>query len=284
MTAVAKWFPEKKGLMVGFVLVGFGLSPFITAPIARHLVESYGIMKSFKMLGISFGVIIVLLGYLFRYPAEYDNKLFVKIPRAIDDMNDINTEKMIKTESFKGLYLSFIVGTMIGLMLIGMTSNVGIELIQLSPRTVALLMSVFAVFNGMGRPIFGWITDKLSYKKAMLISFVSIIIAAILMLMAKEGSLGLFSIAFSIFWFNLGGWLAIAPTSTLAIYGTKHYSQNYGVVFTAYGIGAILGVLISGYLKDIHQGYHSIFYFVIVLCMAGILLSQKIKISAKYDV
>jgi MFS family permease len=284
MTAVAKWFPEKKGLMVGFVLVGFGLSPFITAPIARHLVESYGIMQSFKMLGISFGVIIALLGYLFRYPDEYDNKLFVKTPRAIDDMNDINTEKMIKTASFKGLYLSFIVGTMIGLMLIGMTSNVGIELIQLSPRTVALLMSVFAVFNGMGRPIFGWITDKLSYKKAMLISFVSIIIAAILMLMAKEGSLGLFSIAFSIFWFNLGGWLAIAPTSTLAIYGTKHYSQNYGVVFTAYGIGAILGVLISGYLKDIHQGYHSIFYFVIVLCMAGILLSQKIKISAKYDV
>jgi len=88
-------------------------------------------------------------------------------------------------------------------------------------------------------------------------------------------SLVLFIIAFSIFWFNLGGWLAIAPTSTLDMYGTKHYSQNYGVVFTAYGIGAIIGVLSSGAIMDILQSYNSIFYFVIGLCITGILLSQR---------
>lgn len=275
MTVVAKWFPEKKGLAVGLVLIGFGLSPLVTAPLARNLIENYGVTKVFLILGISFGLIIPLLSYPLRYPDDSDNGNLVTTSNTKNDTNNINTVNMIKSENFKGLYFNFIIGTMIGLMLIGMTSNVGVELIKLSPKTIALLMSLFAVFNGIGRPIFGWLTDKLSYKKTMLISYGLIITAALLMLVANEGSLVLFSVAFSIFWFNLGGWLAIAPTSTIAMYGTKYYSQNYGVIFTAYGIGAIIGVLASGLLMDVLQNYHSIFYFVIGLCITGILLSQR---------
>ena len=281
MTVVAKWFPEKKGLVVGLVLVGFGLSPLITAPLARNLIENYGITRTFLILGIAFGIIIPLLSYPFRYPLDSESKSLVTSTSTKNHTNDTNTSKMIKSKNFKVLYFNFIIGTMIGLMLIGMTSNVGVELIKLSPKTVALLISVFAIFNGIGRPIFGLITDKLSSKKAMLISYGLIIIAALLMLMAREGSFLLFAISFSIFWFNLGGWLAIAPTSTMAMYGTKHYSQNYGVVFTAYGIGAITGVLASGMIMDILQNYYSIFYLVIGLCVLGITISATHVASGK---
>lgn len=275
MNVIAKWFPEKKGLAVGIVLIGFGLSPLVTAPLARNLLENYGVMKTFFILGISFGLIIPLLSYPLRYPNDSEENNLVSTTSPENHIDEINTSKMIKTNSFKGLYLNFIIGTTIGLMVVGMTSNVGVELVKLSPNTMALLVSLFAVFNGMGRPTFGWITDKLSSKKTMLISYVLIIIAASLMLFVSEGNIILFSIAFSILWFNLGGWLAIAPTSTLAMYGTKYYSQNYGVVFTAYGIGAITGVLASGMLIDALQNYDYIFYFVIGLCVIGILLSQK---------
>lgn len=275
MTVVAKWFPDKKGLAVGILLIGFGLSPFITAPLARILIENYGIRRAFLTLGVSFGIIIPLLSYVFRYPSHLDIKSVETTSRTKGYANDTNTVKMIKSKNFKGLYLNFIIGTMIGLMLIGMTSNVGVELIKLSPKTVAFLMSVFAMFNGIGRPTFGLITDRLSSKKAMLISYGLITVAALLMLVANEGSIVLFTIAFSIFWFNLGGWLAIAPTSTISMYGTKHYSQNYGVVFTAYGIGAITGVLASGLLMDKLQNYNAIFYFVIGLCIMGMLLSRR---------
>ncbi len=275
MTVVAKWYPERKGLAVGLVLAGFGLSPLVTAPLVINLIGSYGVMKTFMILGISFGLIIPLLSYPFKYPSDSENQNLQTSSSTKHYVNDLDTARMIKSENYKGLYVNFIIGTMIGLMLIGMTSNVGVELIKLSPQTVALLMSLFAVCNGIGRPIFGCLTDRLSTKKAMLLSYGLIIIAALLMLMADEGSLFLFSIAFSIFWFTLGGWLAIAPTSTLAMYGTKYYSQNYGVVFTAYGIGAVFGVLTSGLLMDIVGSYNSIFYFVIGLCIIGISLSQR---------
>jgi MFS family permease len=84
----------------------------------------------------------------------------------------------------------------------------------------------------------------------------------------------LFVSLFAIFWFNLGGWLAIAPTSTLKLFGMWHYSQNYGVVFTAYGIGAIIGVLSSGLLLDLFGHYEYIFYYIIALAAIGLFLAQ----------
>lgn len=274
LTLVAKWFPEKKGLVTGVVLAGFGLSPLITAPLASYLVDLYGVTNTFLVLGVFFGAVISLSSLLIKYPPEHAHNI-ANINSSNKKINDINTSDMIKSKNFIGLYINFMIGTMIGLMIIGMTSNVGIELIKLSPKEVTLLIPLFAIFNGIGRPVFGWLTDKLSSKNTMIISYVLIIFAACLMLLAKEGSVILFSIAFSVLWLNLGGWLAIAPTSTLAMYGTKYYSQNYGVVFTAYGVGAIIGVVISGVLLDVLQDYQPIFYLIIILCTLGIILSKK---------
>lgn len=272
---VTKWFPEKKGFAIGFVLLGFGISPLVTAPLARFLIEIFGVMKSFLVLGVAFGIIIPILSYQFKYPSELETNMLKKITGEDDKSSDKDTKEMIRSNSFKGLYINFIIGTMVGLMLIGMTNNVGIQLVGLSQKKVALMISLFAIFNGIGRPVFGWITDKLSSKKAMLISYSLIIMAALLMLLADRGSTTLFGIAFSIFWFNLGGWLAIVPTSTGILYGEKHYSQNFGVVFTAYGIGAILGVVGSGLILDIFENYYYIFYFIIGLCVLGCLLTFK---------
>lgn len=272
---VTKWFPEKKGLAIGLVLLGFGVSPLITAPLARFLIETFGVMKSFLILGIAFGTIIPIISYQFKYPSELEASMLKQTTGEGNEFNDKDTKEMIKSNSFKGLYINFIFGTMIGLMIIGMTSNVGIQLIGLSQGEVALMISVFAIFNGLGRPTFGYLTDKLSSKKAMLISYSFIIMAASIMLFAGNGSATLFGIAFSIFWFNLGGWLSIAPTSTGILYGEKHYSQNFGVVFTAYGIGAIIGVAGSGLILDIFKNYYYIFYLIIAICILGCLLTLK---------
>lgn len=275
LVIVKKWFPEKKGFAIGLVLLGFGLSPLVTAPLARFLIDAFGVMKTFLILGVSFGIIVPILSYPFKYPSESEADSLKKEANKDYEPNVIDTKKMLKTDSFKVLYINFIIGTMIGLMLIGLTNNIGIQLIGLSQKTVTFMISLFAIFNGIGRPVFGWITDKLTSKKAMIISYVLIITAALLMSFAQNGSIVLFCTSFSIFWFNLGGWLAIAPTSTEMLYGEKHYSQNFGVVFTAYGIGAILGVLGSGLILDIFGNYYYVFYLVIILSITGCLLTYK---------
>jgi MFS family permease len=84
----------------------------------------------------------------------------------------------------------------------------------------------------------------------------------------------LFALSFSVFWFNLGGWLAMAPAATLSLYGQKYYGQNYGLVFTAYGIGAVIGVISSGLIRDLFKSYEAVFVLVAALCVLGVAVLQ----------
>lgn len=275
LSVIAKWFPDKKGIAVGLILIGFGLSPLVTAPIARSLVESYGVMKTFFILGVSFAVMLPILAILFKYPSDEEVLIFnKKVNQSSENSPDLTLKQMIRTKSFKGVYLNFLIGTMIGLMVVGMTINVGLDYFQLDSPTVTRTMAIFAIFNGVGRPAFGWVTDRYSSRKAMTISYFLIMSSAMGLVTSGKHTL-VYILTFSIFWFNLGGWLAIAPTSTLKLYGIKNNSQNYGLVFTAYGVGAIAGVSTSGLILDYYGNYDYVFYYIIVLCMVGIILATK---------
>jgi MFS family permease len=158
-------------------------------------------------------------------------------------------------------------------MAIGIASPVGQEIIKLDTVTAAVLVSVFAVFNGGGRPLFGWLTDKLTPRWAAAVSFVLICLASGGMLFAGPGAVVLYVACFMAFWLSLGGWLAIAPTSTATFFGAKDYATNYGIVFIAYGLGAILGSLISGNARDVFGSYSFAFYPTLGLAVIGLVLA-----------
>ena len=271
MAVAAKWFPEKKGLAVGLTLGGFGLSPFLTAPIANWLVTSYGVFAAFKILGVAFAIIITVLALPLKFP-----------PKEVTEKEDDNqserevnfsTKEMLKNPTFYGLWLCYVIGTTVGLMAIGISSPVAEEIVNLDASTAAFLVSFFAIFNGVGRPIFGGLADKLNPKKASLISFILIIAASSMMLIVGSGDTILYALAFSLFWLNLGGWLAIAPAATGSFFGSKNYSKNYGFLFTAYGVGAFIGNMLSGRLKDILGSYKYAFYPTIALAVIGIIIA-----------
>jgi MFS family permease len=127
MNVVAKWFPEKKGFAVGMVLIGFGLSPLITAPLARFLVESFGVMQTFLILGVSLSVLLPVVVFPLRYPREIDIKQVEYAEGKVDETLNVQIHEMIRMKSFRGVYLNFVIGTMIGLMLIGSTVNIGVD-------------------------------------------------------------------------------------------------------------------------------------------------------------
>lgn len=180
---------------------------------------------------------------------------------------------MLKTKEFYSLWTCFMFGTFIGLTIIGITSPFAQEIIKTDSNTAALFVSLFSVFNGIGRPLFGFLTDKLKPFKAISLSYSVIIISSISGLFLGSEKVLLFAIVFSLLWLALGGWLAIAPSATLIIFGAKYYAQNYGFVYTAYGVGAVLGTLLSGKIRDIWGSYLYIFYPLIGISILGIVIS-----------
>jgi len=107
----------------------------------------------------------------------------------------------------------------------------------------------------------------------MRVSYGLIIIASLTMLMLGSGNSVVYLIVFTILWMNLGAWLAIAPIMTMSLYGMKSYNENYGLMFTAYGGGAVIGVLGTGLLIDLLASFQLVFIFIILLAVVGIFLS-----------
>ena len=273
IAVAARWFPDKKGLAVGLTLAGFGGSALLTAKIADVLITSVGLATTFKYFGIAFLFIIIVLSLPLKFPAAGWKPAGWTPAAGTATAAEHTTGEMVKTGSFWGLFLCYIIGCLAGLMAIGISSTVGTEVIKLDKATAATLVGIFAIFNAVGRPIFGTLTDKITPRNAAVLNLIIILIVSIMMLSAKEGSQGLYTIAFMGFWLCLGGWLAIAPTATATFFGIRHYARNYGVVYFAYGIGAIIGGLISGKAKDIFGSFTFAFYPTAGLAVIGIIIA-----------
>lgn len=272
IAVAGKWFPESRGAAVGLTLIGFGISPFVTAPIVSYLISTYSVFKAFEIVGIVFLILIPLLSLFLRFPKqnEIDFQSVVTENKSVQDLS----VGLRRNREFWGLWIGYVIGTFTGLTAVGIASSAAQEIIGLTSGGAAILVSGLAVFNGIGRPIFGYTTDRLGVRKTGIIIF-SLSAAASVILLIFAGNTLFFIAGFSVLWMTLGGWLSLAPAATVKLFGERDYSKNYGVVFTAYGVGAVLGVSISGKIKDLFGSYHYIFVITLFLAIAGIVVFIK---------
>ena len=280
IAVAAKWFPEKRGLAIGAVLLGFGLSALIVAPIMTHLALTVGPLLTFRYLGTVFLVILLLLSMPLRFPPEeftykagsHSQSKAGSHSQRGNPQIDYAPSQMLRTRSFYALWIAYVIGTSAGLMAVGIAAPFGREVAKIDPATAGLCVAFFAIFNGLGRFIFGWLTDKFGPRKAGVLSYSMIILASLALLLFGEGNVPLYIVGFSILWLNFGSWLAIAPATTASFFGMKFYARNYGILFTAYGTGALIGTFSSGIIRDITGSYLPSFYLVALLAALGIMI------------
>jgi MFS family permease len=272
MVVASRWFPDKKGLAVGLTVLGFGLSPFITAPLANQLISAYTVRPTLRILGIAFIAIISAMALMMKLPPKgwHPQRNFA-VSQQVSPLT--YPKNVFKSRSFYGLWICYAIGTLVGLSAIGISSPVGEEIIEINPTVAAASVSLFAVFNGVSRPLFGWLSDRFKPHHMAIFSYVLILIACVLMVNAQTGQVATYLLAFCLFWFCLGGWLAMAPTITLRFFNPDQYAQNYGIVFTAYGVGALIGTFVTGRIRDLFGTYNYVFYPMALLAIIGIIIA-----------
>ncbi|MEM2083731.1 MAG: OFA family MFS transporter [Nitrososphaerota archaeon] len=275
-----KWFPDKRGLAVGLTILGFGFSAAIIGPLIDYLTAIFGIQIALKILGALFFTILFIFGSFLRFPSnDWKPKGLEFIEKKEKSSIEFTREEMVKTKSFYGLWITYMIGTLAGLMAIGISKLIGLEVAAnagINEEEISAFLTIliipFSACNGFGRPLFGWITDKFTPMKAAILSFVLIFIASLIVFI-NPSSIIVYIIGFAILWLNLGGWLAIAPTATAYFFGMKDYARNYGIVFTAYGIGAIIGNILAGQAKDVFGAYVKVFPYIMALSILGIIIA-----------
>jgi MFS family permease len=269
----ARWFPDRRGLAVGLTLLGFGFSAFFTANIAGYLIVTYGVMTTFRIFGIAFVILTILLALPLKFPqAGWKPAGWEPLAPVTGHVVtcEFRRDEMLKTTSFYALWVCYFIGCLAGLMAVGIAKPVGSD-IGIEAGLATVLVGVFAIFNGFGRPVFGALTDKLTPRNTAMVSFV--LIALVSVLMWQVPTVPVYILAFVVLWGCLGGWLAIAPTATGCYFGTGDYPRCYGVLFLAYGAGAIAGPQLAGFIKTSTGSYLGVFPYVMVLAVIGFVIA-----------
>lgn len=181
---------------------------------------------------------------------------------------------MLKTKEFYQLWLMFFAGATGGLMIIGHLKT--IAKVQLPGADLGFaLVALAAIANAIGRPAAGVISDKLGRGKTMAILY--LFQAAILFVFASFNSFTLILFGAMVMYFSYGSMLSIYPSACGDNYGTKNLGLNYGIMFSAWGIGGIVGPMIGGYIKDTTGDYSLAFTIAAVMLVVAAILGFAYK-------
>jgi MFS transporter, OFA family, oxalate/formate antiporter len=259
-----KWFPDKKGLLTGLAVAGFGLGAFLWIMAGGrwgHLIATYGVDKVFQMYGVAF-IVMVLIGSIWMVPPPEGYKPEGWNPpppakAAATGAVSMTSAEMLRTPQFYMLWFMFIAGALAGLMVIGNIKLFGIDALKaggmdetLAKAKTDVAMAVyFALANAAGRIIWGMVSDKIGRKTSLFAMFVFQGVM-LLLFYSMGGTETLFYLGALLIGFNFGGNFALFPAATADFFGNKTVGLNYGWVFTAYGVGGIVGPILAGHFKD----------------------------------
>jgi len=308
-----KWFPDKKGLISGLAVAGFGFGATLWVKLAggfKSLLwvvpwEFDGLLRTadgfmglpgvqavFLIYGVMFLVLVVLGSIVMvNPPAGYKPAGWTPPPATAGASGavDMTTGQMMRTPQFYMIWLTFFGSAMAGLMVIGCIAlfgkaalvNSGAVSDPVAAATAAgSAMALYAIFNGLGRIAWGSVSDKIGRKAALTLmcAFQGVIMLAFFYMGGSE--LGLI-IAACIIGFNFGGNFSLFPAATADFFGNKNVGLNYGWVFLAYGVAGIVGPFLAGYFVDHAAGafgaWKTPFIIAGIACLVGAVLAATVR-------
>ena len=269
-----KWFPDKKGLITGLAVAGFGFGATIWVKLAGSWFGGLlnttsvfglpGVQSVFVIYGITFFA-LVLLGsaVMVNPPDDYVPQGWS--PPDADNGDDgaveYSARDMLRTPQFYMLWTTFMFAGIAGLMVIYCIKLFGIDALEYrgvaeAGAITGTAMAWYAIFNGIGRIAWGSISDRIGRRQTIIL--MSALQGAVMLMtyhvFISYGMVYGFILAAALIGFNYGGSFALFPAMTADYFGNKSVGSNYGWMFTAYGVAGLAGPLLAGYFKDTAQG------------------------------
>ncbi len=277
ITTAVRWFPVRKGLASGIVVMGVGLSPVLTAPLADYLIGLYRVPTTFLILGILFLVALVPMAAVLRYPSEGwqpPAELVSKTRRTWRPFQEVGTRTMLRSRSFWAAWALYVLGTAEGFMVIGNAYSIATEIGLAAPEIATAAVMLLAVFNSGGRPLFGRVADAWTPRRALLLMYV-VMLGAMALLSASSGLVPVF-VGIALTGIVFGGFLAVMPALATLFFGERNAGANYGVLFTAFGVGNLVALFAGGWIRLTFGSYVPAFYIGMVLSAVGLIMSLQV--------
>jgi len=273
-----KWFPAAKtGMIAGLVVAGFGLASVYIAPLSNVLIAQFGLSRAMLIFGVSFLAVVCLLavflinppeGYVPEAPATAKAAAASPAKQAALDYSPL---EMLKTAAFYKLWIMYFIGAGAALIIIGSVAGMAKKSMGDLAWTVVALM---AVGNAGGRIVAGIISDKIGRTRTLLImmSLQAAVIFSLLFIGESEALL--LVAAATMIGFNYGTNLSLFPSVTKDYFGLKNFGMNYGLIFSAWGIGGFIFPRVSQMIVAKTGTPQTAYLLCSILLVASALLSM----------
>jgi OFA family oxalate/formate antiporter-like MFS transporter len=270
---MVRWFPDRRGFATGMVAAGYGFGAIATTFPIDTMLKNAGYQHTLVVFGIIMGVVGAAAALMLRMPTTAD--MLPPTP-AMASKIDVAPKEMLKTKVF---WLMFVMMTMMstgGLMIISQfaafSRDFGVASVMvLGFAALPLALTVDRITNGLTRPFFGWVSDRIGRENTMAIAFLMEAVAVTVMVLFRDNAL-IFVILSAVVFFGWGEIFSLFPSTLTDTFGTRHATTNYGFLYMAQGIGSVLGGPLAALLHDVTGSWLPVFGIIIACdALTGIL-------------
>ncbi len=273
ISVLVKWFPDRRGLITGVAVGGFGAGALVTAPLATRLMQSVGVLQTFAWLGVGYLIVVMATGFFMQNPPT-GWKPEGWLPNAVQSAqragSDYTLQSALKTWQWWAFWLLLFLSTSAGISLISQESPIFQELTKASAIVAAGMVGIVSIGNAVGRVFWASISDLLTRKWTFAVMFV--VQMAMFWLLPAQSSVVMVTIVSFVILMCYGGGFGTLPAFTADYFGTKNVGPIYGLMMTAWGCASAFGPLLIANLRQTTGSYGSGLHLISVIMAVSILL------------
>ena len=252
VSALIKWFPDRRGLATGMAVLGFGGGALIAAPVAERLIAAYGVADTLLLLGAVYGAIMLIAARLLRRPEPGWAPAGWQAPeRAGGLAPELTMPMAVRTRQFWLLWGMLFINITAGISILAQASPMMQDMFARTPEQAATMLSVIAGFNAFGRIFWSTLSDYLGRRAVFLLFFAAQAgLFAAIPALGAGGHWGLFQVAVVVIFTMYGGGFATIPAFLADMFGARNVGAVHGVILTAWSAAGVAGPILITRIRE----------------------------------
>jgi OFA family oxalate/formate antiporter-like MFS transporter len=273
VAVLVKWFPDRRGLITGIAVGGFGAGALITAPVATRLIQSVGVLSTFAYLGIAYLIVTLIAGFFMQNPPD-GWKLEGWTPTATETSHraghDFTLSEALKTWQWYALWLLLFLNTCAGISIISQEAPLFQELTGVSAAIAASMVGLASIGNAVGRVFWAWISDSITRRATFLVMFAAQVL--LFWFLPNIATATLMTTVTFVVLMCYGGGFGTMPAFAADYFGPKNVGPIYGLMLTAWGCASAFGPLLIAHMREVDGTYRGALHVIAGVMAASILL------------
>jgi OFA family oxalate/formate antiporter-like MFS transporter len=270
VATLIKWFPDKRGMITGLAVAGFGAGALLTAPVAQYLISTVGLPQTFTILGLAYFIAVSASALFMKNPPEDYRPLgwqpaliqpssSASSPREeragrgprrgeTNTQPDYTLREALRTWQWYALWAILFLNTLAGISIISQAAPLAQEVTHVSAVTAAGLVGIISIANGAGRFLWAWFSDFIGRRRVFQAMFLGQ--AIIFLLLSRAHTFGVLAILAFIILLCYGGGFGTMPAFAADFFGARNVGSVYGLMLTAWGFAAMIGPTLIAYVRQ----------------------------------